>query len=137
MLRRLELLLAVAAAGLMAQACSSSASPSASTPPVTPTPGLYSRLNPDVVEETATSYVQRVPKDTVAKVDDTHIRHPVFGGTLEFFKEDDQYYYVYMSKPMTKEERDARLQAAVVGKTAEERAAAAEASAENAKSTGP
>src|SRR5262249_27322424 len=124
MFRRLELLLGVAAVGLAAQACSSSASPSASAPPKTPTPGLYSRLNPDIVEETETSFVQRYRKESVMKVDERHIRNPIIGPKLEIYKEDEQYYYVYVSKPVTKEERDARQTAAAVGKSAEEQAAA-------------
>src|SRR5215471_3914084 len=112
MFRRLELLLSVAAVALAAQACSSSSSPSATAPPKTPTPGLYSRLNPDIVEETPTSFVQRYRKDSVMKVDDKHIRNPIIGPKLEIYKEDEEYYYVYVSKPMTQEEKDARQAAA-------------------------
>ncbi|HEX7254283.1 MAG TPA: VCBS repeat-containing protein, partial [Thermoanaerobaculia bacterium] len=137
MFRRLELLLGVAAVSLAAQACSSSASPSASAPPKTPTPGLYSRLNPDIVEETSTYFVQRYKKDSVMKVDDKYIRNPIIGPKLEIYKEDEEYYYVYVSKPMTKEERDARREAAVVGKSVEEQAAAGDESGAGSRQTGP
>src|SRR5262249_52266799 len=83
MLRRLMLLLGATAVGLAVNACSSSSSPAASAPPKTPTPGLYSRLNPDIVEETPTSFVQRFKKDSVMKVDDKHIRNPIIGPKLE------------------------------------------------------
>jgi FG-GAP-like repeat len=125
MFRRLELLLGVAAVGLVAQACSSSASPSASAPPKTPTPGIYTRLNPNVIEETDTYTIQRIPKDDVIRVDEHHIRHPVVKAPIEIFREDENYYYIYVEKPMTQEERDSRRQAALVGKAEEQQAKAA------------
>lgn len=126
MSRPIGLAWAVAAAGLTTFACSSSSSPgqsASSGPPPTPTPGIYSRLNPNVIEETATDFVERIPKENVLRVDEHHIRNPVVGGKVEFFKEDEHYYYVHTPKPMTKDERDARREAAVIAKTQEQQAA--------------
>jgi hypothetical protein len=129
MSRRVGFLWILAAACLTASGCSSSngpAKPASSGPPATPTPGLYSRLNPDVVEETDTYFVQRFRKDHVVKVDEHHIRNPIVGAKIEFFKEDETYYYVHTEKPMTKEERESRREAATIGKAQEQQAKTAE-----------
>lgn len=81
------------------------AAAAAQAPPATPTPGRLQRLNPDVVEETPTYTVERYKKTDYIKVDATHIRHPLIARKVEFFKEDDQYYYVYNPKIPTPEER--------------------------------
>jgi hypothetical protein len=96
---------------LCAAACSSTtdkpkAPPPASAPAVSPTPGVMSRINPNVIEESETGYVERLPKSQYVRVDDRHIKSPIVGVNLEFFKEDGEYYYVSVSK-MLKEERDA------------------------------
>ena len=92
-MRRIPLLLVFAAV-----ACSSSnrpvAPPPATGPAPTPTPGVLSRIDPNVVEETETQVIRRLPKDKYIKVDDRHIKLPHVTAPIEFFKEDDRYYYV-------------------------------------------
>ena len=92
--------LLVLAAALIAASCA--APPAAKTPvaaaPPTPTPGLLSRANPNVVEEDEFHFVERLPKDEYIRVDERHIRHPIVGPAVEFYKEDDKYYYVYTNK---------------------------------------
>jgi FG-GAP-like repeat len=73
--------------------------PAAPAPRATPTPGILSRIDPDVVEETDTYVIRRYPKDKYVKTDDRHIKHPNLGQPVEFFKEDDKYYYI--SQPKT------------------------------------
>jgi hypothetical protein len=94
---------------LTAVACSSSSRPSASPPEaqtraVAPTPGALSRINPNIVEETDTYIIERLPKADYIRVDDRHLRHPVIGIPVEFFKEDDEYYYVITQKKIPEEE---------------------------------
>lgn len=105
-----RILASAACAGIFA--CSSSGPPAAApaAPAVsrTPTPGPYARINPYVVEETETYTIQRYPKKDYIRVDDHHIRHPLIGAAVEFFKEDESYYYVYVAKPLTAEERALR-----------------------------
>ena len=88
---------------LAASACSSPNKPVAPPPApaglATPTPGTLSRIDPSVVEETDTYVIRRLPKDKYVRVDDRHIRSPIARSLIEFFKEDDQYYYV--SSPKT------------------------------------
>ncbi len=79
--------------------------PLAGAPTPTPTPSALKRLNPDIVEETATYTVERYRKSDYIRVDATHIRHPVIPRDVEFFKEDDTYYYVYNPKVPSAEER--------------------------------
>ena len=113
---RVSPVIAGAAIALTA-ACSSSSAPPASSPssppatpaPVagaalTPTPTNLQRQNPDVVEDTATYTVERYKKTDYIKVDATHIRHPMIARPVAFFKEDDQYYYVYNPKVPSTEE---------------------------------
>jgi hypothetical protein len=90
-------------------ACSSSTRTSsrAATPPPTPTPGILSRVDPSVVEETETYVVHRFLKKDYIRVDDRHIRHPLISLPVEFFKEDEKYYYVQTPK-WTPEEMAAR-----------------------------
>jgi FG-GAP-like repeat len=62
-------------------------------------PPEVSRVNPYVIEETDTYIIERYPKKDVIRVDATHIRHPLMPGVkVEFFKEDDNYYYVKTPK---------------------------------------
>ena len=73
---------------------SASAPSKAAKPPLTPTPGILSRIDPNVVEETETYVVHRLPKSEYLRVDDRHIRHPLIKNPVEFFKEDEKYYYI-------------------------------------------
>jgi hypothetical protein len=81
--------------------------------PATPTPYFLSRTNPNIVEEDDVHIVERFPKDQYIRVDDRHIKHPLIGRPVEFYKEDDQYYYVYTYKrtPELLEAEKARLEA--------------------------
>ena len=113
-------------AAALAAGCSASSGPAAApsgapapqnpTPgaaaPLTPTPTTLQRVNPDIVEETATYTVERYKKSEYIKVDATHIRHPLIARHVEFFKEDDEYYYVYNAKGRPSEERVAESAAA-------------------------
>jgi hypothetical protein len=71
----------------------------------TPTPGAVGRVNPYVVEETETYTIQRYPKADYIRVDDRHIKHPILGGKVEFFREDEDYYYVSAPKRLPEEDR--------------------------------
>src|SRR5712691_12560909 len=68
------------------------------TVPPSPTPYVLSRANPNIVEEDAVHIVERFPKEEYIRVDDRHIRHPMIAPPVEFYKEDDKYYYVYTYK---------------------------------------
>ncbi len=92
---RLCACLAVAAFSL---ACAAPSAPKAAAPPPSPTPALMSRTNPNIVEEDEVHIVERFPKNEYIRVDDRHIRNPLIVKPVEFFKEDDKYYYVYTYK---------------------------------------
>ncbi|HEY3171105.1 MAG TPA: VCBS repeat-containing protein [Thermoanaerobaculia bacterium] len=81
------------------------------TPQPTPTPSLLSRVNPNIVEETETYFIERIPKKGYIREDDRHIRHPILGVSLEFFKEDANYYYVQRMKTIPEEQELLRRQA--------------------------
>jgi hypothetical protein len=83
---------------LLAASCAAPPTPKSTSAPPTPTPMEMTRVNPNIVEEDELHFVERFPKDEYIKVDDRHIRHPVVGPAVEFYKEDDKYYYVYTSK---------------------------------------
>jgi hypothetical protein len=114
-MRRTALLLA-----LVTVCCSSSSSkptapPPASVPPPSPTPSTLARINPNIVEETETYYVERLPKKDYIKVDATHVKNPMIEAPLEIYKEDDQYFYVHVAKAIPEEieaERQKRQAAA-------------------------
>ena len=72
--------------------------PKTTPPPPTPTPMALSRTNPNIVEEDADHIVERLPKENYVKVDERHIRNPIIGPAVAFFKEDEKYYYVYTLK---------------------------------------
>jgi hypothetical protein len=72
--------------------------PKTTLSPPQPTPMLLSRANPNIVEEDAYHIVERLLKEEYIKVDDRHIRNPIIGPAVEFYKEDDKYYYVYTLK---------------------------------------
>jgi hypothetical protein len=102
--RRLGMVLAVAVAAWSAEvACSSGAKSKAAAPPPTPTPGLHERVNPNVIEETDTYFIERLPKKDYIRVDENHIKHPLLPAPVEFFKEDADYYYVYNPKMIPEE----------------------------------
>ena len=61
----------------------------------TPTPTNLQRINPDVIEDTPSYTIKRYKKSEYIRVDDRHIRSPIIPLQVEFFKEDDEYYYVY------------------------------------------
>jgi hypothetical protein len=86
--------------------CSTATSPSGKgpAPTPTPTPGLLSRINPYVIEETDAYTIQRYPKEEYVRVDERHIRHPILGRAVEFFREDEKYYYVSVPKHLPEEE---------------------------------
>lgn len=117
-------------AGATALRCSSASHPSATGPAPTPTPGILSRLNPNVIEETETYFVERLPKKDYIRVDDRHIRNPVVAAPIEFFKEDANYYYVQRMKAIAEEQELLRQQA-------EQKAAAADTAVPGAAPTGP
>jgi hypothetical protein len=56
------------------------------------------RANPNIVEEDDLHTVERYPKAKYIKVDDRHIRNPIIGPPVEFYREDDKYYYIYTYK---------------------------------------
>ena len=86
--------------------CSSASPPATGGAAPTPTPAssAVARVNPYVVEETDTYTIQRYPKEEYIRVDDRHIRHPILGVTIEFFREDEKYYYVSVPKHLAEEE---------------------------------
>ena len=96
-------------------ACSTSTGKPSAPPPLaagpapTPTPGIRSRLDSTVIEETETTVIRKLPKKDYVKVDDRHVRLPILGAqsSIEIFKEDDDYYYVSEPK-LLPEEIDAR-----------------------------
>jgi FG-GAP-like repeat len=104
-LKRALISIGLAAIGA-ALGCTAATSPSAEGPAPTPTPsaGVVARVNPYVVEETDTYTIQRYPKAEYIRVDDRHIRHPILGVEIEFFREDEKYYYVSVPKRIAEEE---------------------------------
>jgi hypothetical protein len=98
------LLVAVFAAGCSSSGPAAAPAAGAAAPPATPTPSPMKLVNPNIVEETETYFIERVPKAEVVRVDDRHIKHPIIGVPLEFFKEDDQYYYVQVQKRIPEED---------------------------------
>jgi hypothetical protein len=95
--------LCLAAAATLAGAASCSTSARKTEPPPAPRPAL-SRTNPNVIEETATYIIERYPKKEYIRVDDRHFRHPLIGPAAEYFKEDDEYFYVKTEKVVPEEE---------------------------------
>ncbi|MFN2386872.1 MAG: FG-GAP repeat domain-containing protein [Thermoanaerobaculia bacterium] len=88
-----------------------------SAPDPTPTPTMMKRLNPNVIEETETYYIERISKKEVFKVGERKIKHPIVGPPIEFYKEDDDYYYVWVNKRIPEAEaalRQAQPESAAV-----------------------
>ena len=89
--------LTLVALAALAVACGAPATRPAAAP-LTPTPMALSRTNPNIVEEDELHVVERFPKQEYIRVDDRHIRNPIIGPSVEFYKEDEKYYYVYTDK---------------------------------------
>lgn len=103
-MKRTLLLLGLIGAGA-ALGCSSAAkSPRASGAAPSPTPSTLARINPYVIEETDTYTIQRYPKEEYIRVDNRHIKHPILGSSIEFFREDEKYYYVSVPKFLPEED---------------------------------
>ena len=62
-----------------------------------------SRVDPDVVEETETGYIKRLLKKQYIRIDDRHVKHPLIAQPIEFFREDDDYYYISVVKTLPEE----------------------------------
>ncbi len=60
-------------------------------------------MDPEIIEDTPTYSIHRLKKTDYIRVDDRHIRNPVIPYPVEFFKEDDDYYYVYNAKVLPEE----------------------------------
>ncbi len=111
-MKKALLLLALCAA----TACSTSGSKPSAPPPAapkapppapsstTPVPGSMRSADPNVVEETDTYVITRLPKADYLRVDDRHVKHPLMTFSIEFFKEDDKYYYVIRQKAVPEEQ---------------------------------
>jgi len=102
-MRRTALLLALATVCCSSSSQKPMAPPPASAPVPSPTPSVLARINPNVVEETDTYYVERLPKKDYIKVDASHVKNPMIEAPIEFYKEDDQYYYVRVGKALPEE----------------------------------
>jgi FG-GAP-like repeat len=101
---------------LVVTACSTQSKPTAPPPAPTsgpgakPTPGVLMRSDPTVVEETDTYVIRRYKKIDHVRVDDRHFKIPILARPVEFFKEDDEYYYTSSPK-MIPEEVELRREA--------------------------
>ena len=102
-MRRTAFLLALATVCCSSSSPKPMAPPPSSAPAPEPTPSVLERINPNVVEETDTYYVERLPKKDYIKVDATHVKNPMIESPIEFFREDDRYYYVRVGKALPEE----------------------------------
>ena len=105
-MKRFSLLLLLAASAACSTSTGQPKAPASgqpkAPPPATqgplrrPRPAIRSRLDPTVIEETETGVIRRLPKTDYVKVDDRHVKlpDPRRSAAIEFFKEDDKYYYV-------------------------------------------
>jgi len=59
---------------------------------------MLSRTNPNIVEEDDVHIVERYPKSDNIRLDDRHFRGFLTPSPIEFFKEDEKYYYVFSYK---------------------------------------
>jgi len=118
----------------------SSSAPAAKTKPAAEVPeGVVhetpvAKLNPDVVEETPTYYVQRYKKEDMVRVDETHIRPPFMAAVVTIYREDADYYYVRTEKLSPEEVRAAE---SAHKKAGEEKVGQARAQVEEAAKTNP
>lgn len=90
--------------------CASPRPTPAAGPPPTPSPMPLSRTNPDILEEDDVHVVQRFPKSEYIRIDDRHFKHPLIAKPVEYFKEDDKYFYVYYYKRNAESEAIERAQ---------------------------
>jgi VCBS repeat protein len=67
------------------------------------------RTNPNIIEEDETHFVERLPKKDYIRVDERHIRSPILVKPVEFYREDDDYYYLWTSKLLPEEILQAQL----------------------------
>jgi hypothetical protein len=106
-----NLAVAAAAAAVLAGiwACSAASSPApaarpaAALPTPTATPSNMRRTNPNIVEEDETHFVERLRKKDYIRVDERHIRSPIMPRPVEFYKEDENYYYIWTRKWLPEE----------------------------------
>lgn len=129
-MRRIALLLALVPISCSTSSSKPVAPPPASGPAVSPTPSALARINPNVVEETDTYYVERLLKTQYIKVDATHIRNPMLTRPIEFYKEDEQYYYIRVAKLLPEEIEAMNAKAAQAAPAAAAPGSAAAAPAE-------
>ena len=92
--------LAILAAGAAGCSASGASNPSAGSskavaPAPTPTPPLLSRANPNIIEEDNLHIVERFLKSEYIRINDRLFRSPIITNPVEYFKEDDKYFYVY------------------------------------------
>ena len=101
--------LAILAAGAAGCSASGASTPSAAqaggSKAVAPTPPPLSRANPNITEEDDLHIVERFPKNEYIRIDDRYFRSPIISSPVQYFKEDDKYFYVYTYKRSA--ERDA------------------------------
>ncbi len=109
---------------LAAAACTTQQKPTAPppAPPATPTPGVLKRSDPTVIEETDTYVIRRYPKSEYKKVDDRHFKMPILAKPVEFFKEDELYFYTSTPKAIPEEVELKRQAADAAPKAAGQRA---------------
>ncbi len=69
-----------------------------------PTPSIMARTNPNIIEEDETHFVERIPKADVIPVDDKHFRYGISPRKVEFYKQDELYYYIYRYKRLADED---------------------------------
>ena len=133
----LALALAAASCSSSSSAPSSTAGPkAAAAPPASAArPAPVAQVNPDVVEETSSYYVQRYRKADMVRIDETHIRPPYMASaSFLIYREDADYFYVRVEK-MTAEEVRAAEQARK--KAAEQKQAESRAQVEAEAKTNP
>ncbi len=70
---------------------------------VTPTPSAMRRTNPNVVEEDETHFIERFPKKDYIRLDERHIKNPILATPVEFYREDENFYYVWTTKRLPEE----------------------------------
>ena len=92
------------ASGPTAKSASSPAGKASAVVP-TPTRSALARANPNVIEEDDLHVVERFPKEEYIRVDDHYFRSPIIATPVQYFKEDDKYFYVYTYK-RSKEQAD-------------------------------
>ena len=90
--------------------CASPRPTPAAGPPPTPTPMALSRTNPNILEEDDVHVVERFPKSEYIRIDDRHFKHPLIAKPVEYFKEDENYFYVFYYKRNAEAEAIERAQ---------------------------